>query len=82
MSGGRSLSYRYRLECLSANKRSTHKSYFVDLLLLMGFQVYYAKGEAERACAALCIADYVDAVLSNDSDHIAMGCSELITPLW
>ncbi len=53
----------YRLNSLSPRMRSTRKSYFVDILLLLGFHVYYAKGEAERACTALCKSGIVDAVL-------------------
>jgi 5'-3' exonuclease len=40
----------------------------------IGLQVIEAPGEAEQMCSWLCINGYVDAVLSEDSDLIALKC--------
>ncbi len=55
------------------------KSYFVDMLMMMGINVMYACREAERACSMLSKDSVVDAVLSKDSDNIPLGCLKLIT---
>ena len=54
------------------------KAMFVDTALMMGLKVMYASGEAEAACTAACNQGYGDAVLSKDSDCVAMGCREII----
>lgn len=38
-----------------------------------------ATGEAETTCASLCINNFVDYVLSDDSDLIALGCPRILT---
>ncbi len=57
------------------------KSYFVDLMLMMGIQVIRAEGEAEMLCCALMDKRRVAGVLSRDTDHLVLGCSNLMISL-
>jgi 5'-3' exonuclease len=45
----------------------------------MGLIYVFAPGEAEQACAWLCINKHVDAVLSEDSDLIPLLCPRILT---
>ena len=45
---------------------------------MMGIKVAYASREAEEACTNLCNVGMCDAVLSKDTDCLAMNCKELI----
>lgn len=49
------------------------------VLAALGFVVIKAKGEAEKLCTALCREGFVDAVVSKDTDNLAMGCPVLLT---
>lgn len=53
------------------------KSYFVDILLMMGIPTIRASGEAERLCSILLRDNVVQGVLSRDTDHLVLGCSNL-----
>lgn len=53
------------------------KSYFVDLMLMMGIPVHRAIGEAELVCSALLKDNLVCGILSRDTDHLVLGCSSL-----
>lgn len=54
------------------------RAIFVDAALLLGIKVTYAVGEAEEMCTKLCNMGLGDAVLSKDTDCVAMNCKELI----
>lgn len=57
------------------------KSYFVDLMLMMGIPVVRALGEAEMTCCALLNKNMVCTIMSRDTDHLVLGCSNLIISL-
>lgn len=65
-------------ECMNAMER---KSYFVDLLLMMGIPVIRATGEAEMTCCAMLKNNLVNGIISRDTDHLVIGCSNLIIAL-
>lgn len=58
---------------------SEDKELVKRLLKSLGIPVLIATGEGEKLCAMLCIEGKVDAVLSTDTDVIAMGCPILLT---
>lgn len=49
-----------------------------QLLQSLGIPVLRATGEGEKLCAMLCVEGKVEAVLSTDTDSVAMGCPMLI----
>lgn len=54
-------------------------TFFRSVLKDLGVPVLQATGEGEQLCSMLCIEGSVDAVISNDTDNLAMGCTLLLT---
>lgn len=56
-----------------------HTNSLRDLLRSIGFTCLTATYDAEKLCSMLCIEGKVDAVYSNDTDCIALGCPVMFT---
>ncbi len=54
------------------------KSYFVDMMLMLGIPVIRATGEAEMTCCAMLSSNLVSGIISRDTDHLVIGCRDLI----
>lgn len=52
-----------------------------EIIEIMGFPHFQADGEAEALCSGLCYHGYVDAVLSEDTDVLAIGAKYLLSKL-
>jgi flap endonuclease-1 len=55
------------------------KIIFQELLESLGIPVLISLNDGEKLCVSLCIEKKVDAVLSNDSDLLALGCYQMLT---
>lgn len=62
-----------RLETQTAPITAEHRELAKRISVMMGIPVFQADGEAEALCAHLAIHDYVDAVLTEDTDVLAYG---------
>lgn len=57
---------------------SSRKAYIRGVLEDLGIPILDAVGEGERLCSALCAEGKVAAVISTDSDTLALGCTLLL----
>lgn len=52
-----------------------------EIIKIMGFAYFQADGEAEALCSGMCHLGYVDAVLSEDTDVLAIGAPFLLAKI-
>jgi len=52
-----------------------------EIIEIMGFSHFQADGEAEALCSSMCHLGYVDAVLSEDTDVLAIGSPFLLSKI-
>jgi flap endonuclease-1 len=52
-----------------------------EIIEIMGFSHFQADGEAEALCSGMCHLGYVDAVLSEDTDVLAIGAPFLLSKI-
>lgn len=63
-----------RIEKQTITITDNHKNLAIEIVKMMGLEVYEAYGEAETVCAHLAIEGEVDGVLTEDTDVLAYGC--------